>query len=215
MRRHQFSIEAQFHTLDETFIAAGAAIQRCFDYRTFCFGILLHSQIAPPIRHGFREDTPVRQYRIFVARNMTLRTRPWVIVRCRNETGANRILLHISDCRVKMAFIQGAGKKTPLPKVTDGVHLPVKVSGILHMNDMESSGKRILPLRDADQVDMVGHKAVCPDLEIALGGMLDEKIKVLGIILCLGKHRLLVVSPLCDMMRITDRYGSRDSRHGF
>jgi hypothetical protein len=83
------------------------------------------------------------------------------------------------------------------------------------MDDMESSGKRILPLRDTDQVDMVRHKTVCPDLEITLGGILDEKIKVPGIIRCFDKDRLLVVSPLRDVMRITDRYDPRDSRHGF
>jgi hypothetical protein len=61
---------------------------------------------------------------------------------------------------------------------------------------------------------MVRHEAICPDIQIALGGILGEKVEVLNVISRLCENRLPVISPLCDVVGVTDGYGTGYSGHG-
>jgi len=98
--------------------------------------------------------------------------------------------------------------------MADGVLLVVEVSGIFHVDGVQSSGERIRLLGNAHHVDMVRHEAVCPDLQIALGGILGEKIQVLSVISRSREDRLPVISPLCDVVWVSDCYGAGYSGHG-
>jgi hypothetical protein len=113
-----------------------------------------------------------------------------------------------------MTLIQSAGKETSLPKMADGAPLVVEVPGIFHMDGVQSSGERIRLLGNAYHVDMVRHEAVCPDVQIALGGILGEKIQVLSEISRFCEDRLPVIPPLCDVVRVSDGYGTGYSWHG-
>ena len=78
---------------------------------------------------------------------------------------------------------------------------------------MERPRERIGLPGDADQVDMVGHEAVGPDLQAALGGEFGQPMEVMVVIVRLHEDCLPVISPLRDVVGITDRYSSRYSRH--
>jgi hypothetical protein len=79
---------------------------------------------------------------------------------------------------------------------------------------VQSAGERIRLLGNAHHVDMVWHEAVRPDLQIALRGILGEKGEVLIVITRLFENRLPVISPLCDMVGISDGYSTGYSGHG-
>ena len=67
---------------------------------------------------------------------------------------------------------------------------------------------------NAHNVDMVRHEAVCPDLQIELGGILGEIIEVLRVVSRLCENSLPVISPLRDVVGVTDCYGAGYSWHG-
>ncbi len=69
-------------------------------------------------------------------------------------------------------------------------------------------------VRNADKMDMIRHEAVSPDIQIVFGGILVEPMQVLGVIFRFHEDSLPVISPLRDMVRVINRYGSRYSGHG-
>ena len=97
--------------------------------------------------------------------------------------------------------------------MADGVLLFVEVKGIFHVDGVQGSGERIRLPGNAHHVDMVRHEAVCPDLQIALGGILGEIIQILAIIIRLCEDRLPVISALRDVVGVTDCYGTGYSGH--
>jgi len=82
------------------------------------------------------------------------------------------------------------------------------------VDGVQSPGERIRLLGNAHHMDMVRHKTVCPDLQIALGSILGEIIQILAIIIRLCEDRLPVISALRDVVGVTDGYGTGYSGHG-
>jgi len=101
-----------------------------------------------------------------------------------------------------------------LPKVPRRLIFLVVILGISHMDGVECSGKGIGSGGHADKMDMIRHEAVCPDFEAVLPGILGEPAQIVGVIVRMAENGLPVVASLRDVVRVTDRNGTRNSWHG-
>jgi hypothetical protein len=83
-------------------------------------------------------------------------------------------------------------------------------TGVLSVRTAKQVCKATCFVRYDDQVDMVGHEAVCPHLyaNIMLG--IGNQIDIGAIIIVREKGLLTAISALCHMVR---KMGNDDSRH--
>ena len=79
--------------------------------------------------------------------------------------------------------------------------LPVKILGIAHMEGVEGAGQSPLGLGDADDVDMIGHKAVGPDIHGEPLRVFAEPIEISTVVGIVLEDRPIVISTLNDMVR--------------
>ena len=70
-------------------------------------------------------------------------------------------------------------------------------------------------LRNSDEMDVVGHQAVCPDFNLMDGAPLPHQFQIVLVILIAKKRLLPTVSPLGDVVRKARYYNSCSSRHQF
>ena len=144
---------------------------------------------------------------------MALCARPRILFRGRNHSAAHGVQFHIPDRCVGMTLIQDAGEKPALPKVPLRRSLLIVILGILHVNGVECSGKGIGGGRNADKVDMIWHEAISPDFEAILPGIQSEPLQIVGVIVRIAENTLAVITTLRNVVRVTDRYGTRHSWH--
>lgn len=71
----------------------------------------------------------------------------------------------------------------------------------------------ILRGRNGDQVDVIGHQAVGPDLDPALPARLGHQVEIRDVVLVAEKRLLPTVPPLGNVMRITRYNHSCNPRH--
>jgi len=86
--------------------------------------------------------------------------------------------------------------------------LSVEILGVAHVESVESAGQGILDLGDADEVDMVGHQAVGPDVDRVARGVFLKPIEVAAIIGLGLEDELVIVPPLDDVVGVTDDGGA-------
>ena len=67
--------------------------------------------------------------------------------------------------------------------------------------------------RPQDQVNMVGHQAMGPNLDTELLRLLREEIAVDVLIAVLEEHRLAPIAARCHMMRQTGSNDARETGH--
>ena len=63
-------------------------------------------------------------------------------------------------------------------------------------------------LRNSDEMDVVGHQAVCPDFNLMDGAPLPHQFQIVLVILIAKKRLLPTVSPLGDVVRKARYYNS-------
>ena len=63
-------------------------------------------------------------------------------------------------------------------------------------------------------MDVIGHQAICPDLDARLLRLFGEKIAVYLLIAVLEEDGLAPVAALCYMMRAVGHDDASDARHG-
>ena len=112
-----------------------------------------------------------------------------------------------------MPLIEGAGKKTALPQVARCIAFAVKILGIEHVHRIESSGQRLLVAGNASNMDMIRHEAPSPYIKTVLGRKHGEGLQILRIIALFGEDGLPVISPLRDVVGITNCNCFRYSWH--
>jgi hypothetical protein len=74
-------------------------------------------------------------------------------------------------------------------------------------------GKTFPLARHGDQMDVIRHQAISPELEIASGDVFSEYIEVGGFVMLREEGPLLPISPLDDMMRELRDHDSREPCH--
>jgi len=87
------------------------------------------------------------------------------------------------------------------------------MASVTAMGFADSSTQPILGLGYSNQVDMIRHQTVCPDLNLSLPAPLSQQIDVLLLVLRTKECSLSTVSPLGDVMRNPWNHYPGDSRH--
>jgi hypothetical protein len=201
-------IEELLHLFDEILVAARTANFSGLDDAGGRLPVLIFSEELLPVFHSFSQEIVPRENLILCSCYMIFRTAPTVILWGLNDSGPYGIHLHISDCRIKVPLIQDTGKKPALPEVTVRILLAVEILGILHVHRIESPGQRFLMAGNTNKMDMIRHEAIGPYFEAIFGSKSGEQLNISGIIAFFGEYGLPVISPLRDVVGITNRNGS-------
>ena len=69
-------------------------------------------------------------------------------------------------------------------------------------------------LRDNDQVNMIGHQAICPDRDLLCAAESRDELEVVLVIFLTEERLLSAVSPLGDMVGHARSYHTCQSSHG-
>jgi hypothetical protein len=80
-----------------------------------------------------------------------------------NHSGTNWIELDVTNSRPKVLLIKCGRIRPRLPQVTCQLVLQIEQSGIHAMTPMKGLTDRVLPFRNCNDMDMVGHQAVRAD----------------------------------------------------
>jgi len=79
----------------------------------------------------------------------------------------------------------------------------VKVLGIAHMEGIEIAGQSARCSGNADQMYMIGHEAIGPNIYRVAGGIFLEPVQIAPIVGVRRENWLIVVPPLDDMVRVS------------
>jgi len=89
----------------------------------------------------------------------------------------------------------------------------VEILGIPHMEGVERPGQGIFSLGDTNKMDVIGHKAVGPDIHTVSRRVLCKPAEVALIIDFSFEYRLVVVPPLYEMVRVANDDRSGETGH--
>ena len=178
---------------DKIIFAAGATSSGCLDQIGLGLGIRGLQQIFLPVFDCFVEKTTAGKNGVGNPVHMTLRARPRVIPRGGDQAGAYGVQFHIPHRRIQVTFIQGAGIIPPLPEMPDRLGFTVEILRVQHMDRSEDRRQRVIGMGNANDVDMVRHEAVGPDIKLVPPGVLAEQFQVAGVIIGLTEDRLAVI----------------------
>ena len=116
---------------------------------------------------------------------------------------AHRIEFHISRGGQHVALVEYERGEAPLPEVPTPAFAKVNHTGISAMCLADSASQPIGRLRDRDQVDVIGHEAIGPDLDLVSTAPLPHQLQVAAVVLVTEERLLSTVSPLRDVVRET------------
>jgi hypothetical protein len=176
--------------------------------------ILFLLQVSLPVADLLLQVASFGQDAIGGPFHMLPSTGPPILLCLLNHTRSDRILLHISHGGIDMPLIQDRGIEPPLPEMTGGSSTTLDILGILHVKQIECAGQGIFVGRHTDEVDMVAHEAIGPDLHRISLAVLFEPFEILQVIDICPKNHLAVVATLGDVVRKSLRYCSCDPGHG-
>jgi hypothetical protein len=77
----------------------------------------------------------------------------------------------------------------------------------------DGPGQPLLRLRHRDQMDVIGHQAVAPNLDAPFAAPLGYQLQLRGIVFVAEKRLLSAISPLRYVVRQARHDQSRKSRH--
>jgi len=134
---------------------------------------------------------------------------------CARETSrARRIQRHISRRRHEMVLVQNDGTVARLEQVARHPQARVDDRAIAPMRLAERPPEPLAGGGDEDQVDMVGHQAMAPDLDPVLARLLGEQVTVEFMVGVREEHGLAPIAALGDMMRQAGDDETRDASRG-
>jgi hypothetical protein len=124
------------------------------------------------------------------------------------EPTPNRIELNIPRCRQEVRLIEHERRKPPLPQMASPPLAKVNHPCVTPMDLADRPSQPIRRLRNSDEMDVVRHQAVRPDLNLMGAAPLPHQFQVALVILVAKKRLLPTVSPLGDVVRQARYYNS-------
>jgi hypothetical protein len=114
-----------------------------------------------------------------------------------------------------MRLIQQAGEEASLPEMAATSTPFVYVLRMTHVKPVESPGQGILPgvIRHHDEMHVVRHQAVRPDLQAGVRAAYPEPVKILPPVSIIVEHYLPVVPALRHVIGQSSNDNSRNSGH--
>lgn len=160
------------------------------------------------------EDRPHFDERIVNPGEMGSSAGPLPILRAGDQAGADRVEADISDGADEVDVVEYDGGKAALEEVSGPASASVDEVCVSPVGFTDSTAKVVSALRLQDQMDVVGHQAVCPDLDARLQSLFGEQIEVDFVVAIVKEDGLAPVAALRDMVRKPRYDDASESRHG-
>lgn len=138
---------------------------------------------------------------------------PGIVLGTSDQAGPNGIPFDVARGRKEIVIIENERGETPLPQVPAPLLAEVDASRVASMGLANGPAQSILRGRNGDEVDVIGHEAVGPDLNPAFAAPLGHQLQIGDVVLLAEKRLLPTVPPLRDVMRITRYNHSCNPRH--
>ena len=122
---------------------------------------------------------------------------PW----CLDQPRAHRVELNVPHGRQQIRLIEHERGEPPLPEMPAPSLAEVDHTRVTAMHLADRASQSVGRVRNCDEMDMIGHQAVRPDLDLVGAAPLPHELQVDPVIF-IAKERLLpAVSPLGDVVR--------------
>lgn len=112
-----------------------------------------------------------------------------------------------------MNLVQSAREEPVLPQVPATLVHAVDVLAVAKMGTTDRPGQRVLASRRPHEVDVVAHEAVAKQSKAVPLAVGLKQFQIDPAIIVDEEHVLTIVAPLGDVVRLTGKHDSRDSRH--
>ncbi len=157
-------------------------------------------QIGVPIDLGLGE--PKRRKKVvFHSQNMAPGARPFVILGRFHQFRPEGIALYVTYGLECVIFIHGIRNEPALPEIASPVVRMVDHGRIFAMDLADPPGKAFGPVRDGDEMDMIIHQAVAPDIEAMPMAFIFQYVKIKLLVVIREKNRIPAIAALNDMVR--------------
>ena len=100
-----------------------------------------------------------------------------------------------------MRLVHGAGAKAALPRIAAPPLAPVDGEAVATMGVGDGRGHCLGGWRHEDQMDVVGHQALCPDGNPTGTAMPAQQLDIKSVVVVTEEHRLAPIAALGDVMR--------------
>ena len=109
-----------------------------------------------------------------------------------------------------MRLVHGDGAEPGLPEMPGPPWAPMDRAGISAMHARQGAPEAVPVLRHEDQMDVIGHQAPGPDLDV---GSAAEEIAIERIVIATEERLLPAVAALGDMVRDTGNDDPGETGH--
>jgi hypothetical protein len=144
---------------------------------------------------------------------MVTGARPGILLGTLNISLPDGIVLDMANLLENAPIVQHAREEPPLPEVAGHMLFGVKILRIAHVQGVEATGERSFGFGDTDEVDVILHQAIGPDLDGIAVGAFPQQGKVAPEIGLLLKDPLTVVPLLGNLVRVADDGGTGETGH--
>lgn len=154
-----------------------------------------------------------RQHGIYGQTTVSSRARPGIVFGSRSHTGAYRIALDITDGSPGVRIVEHTGVRTKLPYMPAPPVFAVELGRIRSVTATQRPRDGMLVLRDADDVDVVGHQTIGRNAQSVTSGIVIEQLSVEHVVGVIQEDIETADASLGNMMRKTRADNPSHSRH--
>lgn len=125
----------------------------------------------------------------------------------------HRIEFDIADRRNQVGFVQDARVKSLLPKVAPPPLALIDVPAVRPVRRSKQPRKAVRLIRNGNNMDMIRHQAICPDLHARVSLGTRQQCDVAPVVTILEKRGLTASTALRYVMRVVRNNEPRHTRH--
>src|SRR5208337_386277 len=167
----------------------------------------------PPVRGHWQQRSDLHQG-VITPSQVSRRAAPAMTAWRLDQSGAHGVELHVPRRGQEVVFIHDERGEAALPQVPSPALPEVDRPRVPAMCLADGATQALGELRDNDQVNMIGHQAICPDRDLLCAAESRDELEVVLVILLTEERLLSAVSPLGDTEGHARSYHTCQSSHG-
>ena len=156
------------------------------------------AQQTAPVGSHLQERSDLHQG-VITPSQVSRRAAPAITAWCLDQPGAHGVELHVPRRGQEVVFIHEERGEAALPQVPSPALPEVDPPRVPAMCPADSTTQALGGLRDNDQVNMIGHQAICPDRDLLCAAESRHELEVVLVVFLTEECLLFAVSPLGDM----------------
>ena len=170
-------------------------------------------QQTAPVGGHLQERSDLHQG-VITPFQVSRRAAPAITAWCLDQSGTHRVELQVPRRGQEMIFVHDERGEAALPQVPSPALTEVDPPRVPAMCLADDATQALGGLRDNDQVNMIGHQAICPDRDLLCAAESRDELEVVLVIFLTEERLLSAVSPLGDMAGHARSYRTCQSSHG-